>query len=209
MQSQLQTISQWVQKIDAAALSPQIIENITQAVTSQAQPEVVADLIFKNLSTGKQTPQNWEQVLRLTGGIYSRLAHDLSATQVDVEKVALDSTETPLGVYRDPKVKGYYSDDPVMDSAKEMEYYGFWRATQGGYGLASTLRSGAFKEGSKMVVVYGTDKPSSWKLLEYKKDGGYDIDGLETYGWMPTHRSYGDVLQLDVVKDMMKKYDSK
>lgn len=98
--------------------------------------------------------------------------------------------ENPLGVYRDPNILGYYSDDPVIYTDINVSLGTGWVGIlEPEHGLMGTVSRGQLMEGSTSIVVYGRERtPSSWQAARWQasqrlKDRAIGT-GWEKYRWV-------------------------
>lgn len=131
-----------------------------------------------------------------------------AAGNVDVTQTSPEDLY-PLGAYRDPNVPGYYNNDPIMETYTDLSVYGAGEdMVKKNYGILGSLSHGSAFKGSYRIVVWGkSGKPSSWAFYDYAPNGKHAPGtGKPLYGWVQTHKSLPDILNLEFTKSVMDKY---
>jgi len=95
--------------------------------------------------------------------------------------------QSSLGVYRDPSILGFYSDNPIIYQKTNQNYASGWTGIlTPEHGLAATVGRGQLWEGSSSIVVYGTDNtPSSWHAATWQETNQRSPGtGWKQYNWI-------------------------
>ena len=117
--------------------------------------------------------------------------------------------QSSLGVYRDPSVLGFYSDNPVIYQETNQNYATGWTGIlTPEHGLAATVGTGQIWEGSTSIVVYGSDnKPSSWQAATWQKTNQRGPGtGWNQYNWVILNEK--SALKLSIAREAIEYFNN-